>query len=164
MTSDYVIRSFKPDQCVDFYTRVLGLKLYPSGLRRRVGQTDPGPQPVQQENPSKSNAELVADAMGAMALKPGKGALFRINHRRIRLFQKTAGRHGGEKAGTASANLAGEMYFMARFPLKDICARLQEFPESVGGRFMRHAGTGQQLHTLELRDPDGNQLLLVELG
>ena len=66
MTSDYVIRSFKPDQCVDFYTRVLGLKLYPSGLRRRVGQTDPGPQPVQQENPSKSDAELVADAMGAM--------------------------------------------------------------------------------------------------
>ena len=118
---------------------------------------------MQQENPSKSDAELVADAMGAMA-NPGKGALFRINHRRIRLFQKTAGRHGGEKAGTASANLAGEMYFMARFPLKDICARLQEFPESVGGRFMRHAGTGQQLHTLELRDPDGNQLLLVELG
>ena len=117
MTSDYVIRSFKPEQCVDFYTRVLGLKLYPSGLRRRVGQTDPGPQPVQQENPSTSNAELVADAMGAMALKPGKGALFRINHRRIRLFQKTAGRHGGEKAGTASVNLAGEMYFMARFPL-----------------------------------------------
>lgn len=162
MTSDYVIRSFKPEQCVDFYTRVLGLKLYPSGLRRRVGQTDPGPQPVQQENPSKSDAELVADAMGAMA-NPGKGALFRINHRRIRLFQKQRVAMAVKRRVRLLQTWL-ETYFMARFPLKDICARLQEFPESVGGRFMRHAGTGQQLHTLELRDPDGNQLLLVELG
>ncbi len=160
MTPDYVIRSFKPEQCVDFYTRVLGLKLHQSGSRRRQGQMEP----TQQERPSQSSAELAAGVIPAIAVKPGKGALFKINHRRIALLQKTAVRRSSAKAATASVLRGGEMYFMARFPLKDICERLQELPDGIGGRFVQHTGTTQQLHILELRDPDGNQLRLVELG
>ncbi|MFV0601968.1 MAG: VOC family protein [Brachymonas sp.] len=162
MTPDYVIRSFKPEQCVDFYTRVLGLKLHQSGSRRRQGQMEP--ESAQQGQPSQSNAELAAGAIPAIAVKPGKGALFKINHRRIALLQKTAVRRSSAKAVTASVLRGGEMYFMARFPLKDICERLQELPDGIGGRFVQHTGTTQQLRILKLCDPDGNQLQLVELG
>lgn len=162
MTPDYVIRSFKPEQCVDFYTRILGLKLHQSGPRRKQGQM--GPEPVEQGGSPEGNAEPAANAIPAMAFKPGKGALFKINHRRISLLQKTTARRSSAKAGTASVSRGGEMYFMARFPLKDICARLQELPEDIGGQFVQHTGTTQQLRMLELRDPDGNQLRLVELG
>jgi hypothetical protein len=156
MTPDYVIRSFNPEQCVDFYTRILGLKLYQSGSRRRLGQRVP--EPVQQERSPEGGAIPV------IAFKPGKGALFKINHRRIVLLQRPADRRSSAKAGTASVLRGGEMYFMARFPLKDICARLQESSSDIDGRFVQHTGAMQQLRMLELRDPDGNQLRLVELG
>ena len=162
MTSDYLIRSMNPEQCVDFYTRVLGLKLHVPAPHR--GAAKQRAHPVSSTGGASEAGASPQDGRDPPAAGDEPHAYFRINHRRIAPYQDNARSRAKVKGLVVTGEQPGELYFMVRIPLQEICARLKELPEEAGGRMLSHSGNIQRLRILKLRDPDGNQLHLVELG
>ncbi|MDO5653500.1 MAG: hypothetical protein Q4G39_05290 [Brachymonas sp.] len=158
MLYDYVIRSSQPEVCVEFYTTILGLK--PKGFRRRK---------------NNGNNNGVAPAVGQQAA-PGNGAgapmqMFRITHTHITSIKPEVNksRKGANHAAEPSASTAEErqeLYFMTRYPLADIHARLKnaQLPGKAHFPLTHLKGSATELRILQISDPDGNRLRLVEFA
>ncbi len=129
------------EQSIDFYTNVVGLRYVPrqadqqESVRSREGGVA-----------RSCDVLLIRDETISMASSREAGRIRRTRLRRV--------------PGT----LAQDLYFLSRYPLDYVRARIQAAGRSpVEGPVIRK-GSMHMLRMLYLLDPDGNRIRLVELS
>ena len=166
MTEDYVIHTTRPDLCLDFYTRILGLRFEERPLRR-TGAKNNGPLRAAatasqtatpllgQEKPENAPAACIAGS-----------AMFKINHLRIAPLRRNAAmrRVHAKPLPRVPGSAGVDMFFIARHPLETIQQHLQTLCWTAACEPVAYRGSIHRLRILYLLDPDGNRLRLVELG
>lgn len=166
MTEDYVIHTTRPDLCLDFYTRILGLRFEERPPRRVAAKKNQPLQAVATASQTAPPLDAQEKSENAPAACMAGSTMFKINHLRIAPLRRNAAiRRAHAKPLPRVPGSAGvDMFFVARHPLEAIQQHLQALCWTAVCEPVAYCGSIHQLRILYLLDPDGNRLRLVELG
>lgn len=152
MSAAYVIFSSNPNLCVQFYTRVLGLK----NKKKRTITKNKKAEPF-----SKQKAEAVNSPDTSSDIRTP----FLINHEYIEELSsiQDAPKNAVIETNRFKNPISVELYFIVKESLDDIFQRLKKGAFVGSSRVLQLEGVSNALRILHLYDPDGNKLRLVEL-
>lgn len=171
----HFIFSTRPQQCVDFYTRLLGLEwrdetvnpvaapqcASPDGVKIAQAETDVSGAAPASQPPDQLSGHLSDQFPDQWPAE----AVFRIDSGQIaRVLPEDAPSILGQPMARIPGSEGQDMYFLTRYSLDFIHARLRAENWPGLGEPVRHKGAVHTLRVLHLIDPDGNRLRLVELS